>query len=749
MAPASKKSNKRKHLSDTPSSSDEDDFENPEFLPRKAKRRSSSRTSPASARTKTCSKDLKNGTSSKPVVNGKDHGKRNGKKHAKDQESNLSEDETDSDGDGPGSTCSQGASMSKQELKLSKTKKVEEKSAKLSAEGESGRRKTVAVTNRKTSTADVTPGTSRKKRTDSMTGENGKLHDKKIGKMHEKKQTSQLSDDSDSDQDNPASQLEEVKKGLSAFRYQKSPKTPKMLAERKSTEPTPSTSKGTPAQRKKASSGTPVMECLKVKVKKSSASSRSSTKASGKKSSNTGSPSGGKKTGGKGKAKGQDKKGKEAKSPKEQKITQQYVNLEEGDVLFEVTRRKSSNNIVLSLNRAAMGLNNNGKVYASAHEPYLRTLRSLGLYHTASPFDRRVTVIEWHPSHPTLVAAGSKGGDIILWNFEKVGMDCFIQGIGPGGYVSALKFSPWNDSQVYTAQLDGTVNLLDFNGRNNRNFLSTHSWSNWYCAADVNTPHKMLVAGESQGHVVMMDTEGEKLWQHRLHKSKVTHVEFNTGCDWLLVTASTDRTVKLWDIRMVEGKGSALYTLEHDHPINSAYFSPNDHCKLLTTDQHHDLRVYSGPDWGRLDTAIYHPHRFFQHLTPIKACWHPMYDLAVVGRYPDNKSPHHVPGEANTIDIFNINTGETVCQLQDQGAPGIKSLNKFSPSGESLVSAMGYNILIWQRKEILQDKQEKLMEKMQGEVAAHLDTPGVARRPRARQPAGKMAAKIKKKLQDQ
>ncbi|KAI8517436.1 DNA damage-binding protein 2 [Branchiostoma belcheri] len=602
MAPASKKSKKRKHL-ESLSSSDEDDFENPEFLPRKAKRRSlSSRTSPATAR-KTSNKKLKSETPTKlvSVVNGKNRGKKNGKERAKNRASDLSGDDTDSDQDKP-----------------------------------------------------------------------------------------------DSDQENPSPQLEEVKKGLSAFRYQKSPKTPKMLAETKAAEPTPSTSKVTPTQRKKATSGTPIMECLKVK----------------------------------------------------EKTTQQYVNLEDREVSFEVTRRKSSN-IVLSLNRTTMGLNNNGKVYASPHEPYLRTLRSLGLYRTASPFDRRVTALEWHPSHPTMIAAGSKGGDIFLWNFEKVGADCFIQGRGPGGYVSALKFSPWNDSQVYTAQLDGTVNLLDFNGRNNRNFLSTNSWSNWYCAADVSAPLKMLVAGESQGHVVMMDTDGHKLWQHQLHKSKVTHVEFNPGCDWLLVTASTDRTVKLWDMRMVEGRGSALYTLEHDHPINSAYFSPNDHCKLLTTDQHHDLRVYSGPDWGRLDTAIYHPHRFFQHLTPIKACWHPMYDLAVVGRYPDNKSPHHRPGEANTIDIININTGETVCQLRDQGAPGIKSLNRFSPSGESLLSAMGYNILIWQRKEILQDKQEKLMEKMQGELAAHLDTPGVARRPRPRPPAGKMAAKIKKKLQDQ
>lgn len=50
-----------------------------------------------------------------------------------------------------------------------------------------------------------------------------------------------------------------------------------------------------------------------------------------------------------------------------------------------------------------------------------------------------------------------------------------------------------------------------------------------------------------------------------------------------------------------------------------AYFSPTDGAKLLSTDQHNEIRVYSCSDWTKPQHLIPHPHRQFQHLTPIKA----------------------------------------------------------------------------------------------------------------------------------
>lgn len=46
-----------------------------------------------------------------------------------------------------------------------------------------------------------------------------------------------------------------------------------------------------------------------------------------------------------------------------------------------------------------------------------------------SPFNRRVTAMEWHPTNPDLVVVGSKGGDIIWWDTHNVKNQKFIQGV--------------------------------------------------------------------------------------------------------------------------------------------------------------------------------------------------------------------------------------------------------------------------------------------------------------------------------
>ena len=62
--------------------------------------------------------------------------------------------------------------------------------------------------------------------------------------------------------------------------------------------------------------------------------------------------------------------------------------------------------------------------------------------------------------------------------------------------------------------------------------------------------------------------------------------------------------MKVWDVRNLTDaqdtntlrKERCLQTLEHDKPVNSAYFSHVDGTRLLTTDQHSQLRVYKGKE---------------------------------------------------------------------------------------------------------------------------------------------------------
>ncbi|CAH1773007.1 unnamed protein product [Owenia fusiformis] len=344
----------------------------------------------------------------------------------------------------------------------------------------------------------------------------------------------------------------------------------------------------------------------------------------------------------------------------------------------------------------------------SAKSSIVQLVTDMQLYRTASPFDRRVTALEWHPNNPSMLAVGSKGGDIILWNVNELNQDTFVQGKGPGGSIQAMKFWPDDPKCLLTASIDGKIELHDFEGVQNKVFLDTMDLDHWFCGVDVNSQRKVLSAGDNKGNVTLMNTQGKKIWQSRLHKNKVTHVEFSPREDWLLCTASMDQTVQLWDLRMVKDRSSVLKVLPHSKGVNSAYFSPTDGKRLLCTDQHDELRVYGGPSWT-LGTTISHPHRAFRHITPIKAQWHPLEDLIIVGRYPDPKFPGYTQGEKRTIDVFDADTGDVKCQLHDPGAPGIISLTKFNHQGDSLACGMGFNILLWNRREFVEEKQEKLM----------------------------------------
>ncbi|KAG7467949.1 hypothetical protein MATL_G00137650 [Megalops atlanticus] len=423
---------------------------------------------------------------------------------------------------------------------------------------------------------------------------------------------------------------------------------------------------------------------------------------------------------------------------------------------FSSQRKDRPSSIVHYIYKNTLGQNIHLQMRQCLQQPFLRSLGSYQLFRTASPFDRRVTCLEWHPTHPSTLAVGSKGGDIVLWDYEVLKKTCFIQGKGAGDFIGGMKFCPTDSSKIFAASGDGTLTLQSFEGRPAQIMSRTpdcghdhHNVCFWYCSVDVSLSRQAVVTGDNMGRVLLLGIDGQAIWNHKLHKAKVTHTEFNPRCDWLLATASVDHTVKLWDLRNIKDKSSFLHEMPHDKAVNSAYFNPTDGSKLLTTDQYDQIRVYSSSDWSRPQEVISHPHRQFQHLTPIKATWHPTYDLIVAGRYPDERV---CPGELRTIDIFDASTGALVSQLRDPNAPGIISLNKFNPMGDVLGSGMGFNILIWNREEMVSSRQERLMREMGEELglgsraSSSRAQHGTQHRPRADGRGTAEKARLKKKL---
>lgn len=320
-------------------------------------------------------------------------------------------------------------------------------------------------------------------------------------------------------------------------------------------------------------------------------------------------------------------------------------------------------------------------------------------------FDRRITSMQFHPRDPRLIGLGSKSGTLAIRFLDaEFNPKTFVQwdGIGPGGSITSIAFDPFTRDSVLTSSIDGTVKISCFTDLSRKTLLDTESFSTWYCSVNVSHETGLIIAGDTSGVLKLLSNKDLKvISQHRLHKKKINTAEFCKSRDWLLATASLDNTVKLWDIRKLEEK-SPLNVLDHEHPVNSAYFSYTNGNRLLTTDQHSELRVYGGPLFS-LETIIAHPHRHFQHLTPIKAAWHPLCDLAVVGRYPDPNWPTYET-ETRTVDIICAETGKMAVQLKSVSCEGIISLNVFNASGEILASGMGMFVPYWRMKPPFESK---------------------------------------------
>ncbi len=323
------------------------------------------------------------------------------------------------------------------------------------------------------------------------------------------------------------------------------------------------------------------------------------------------------------------------------------------------------------------------------------------VYKTASPFNRRVTCIEWHPTYHNVAAFAAHSGSVYLWNAEDPSRDHVIEGIGYGyGCITDMKFNPRNPSLIYTTSVDGRFCLRDFEGRKTEVHLDTMDIQLWWCSMDVSLQYSAIFVGDSAGNAVILDLDGQTICKYRrLHRGKIKYAEFCPARSWTLATASNDHTVALWDIRMLRSQNTLtasrptpVEVMEHEGVVTSARFDPIFGSRLLTTAQNSELRVYDPNNFSEPAVVVKHPHRHFQHMTDITASWHPFYEnLCVLGRYParDDKD------QTRCIDLMDLESGQRLGYLHSSSLKGIIQINKFNAFGDSLASGMGHTCLLW------------------------------------------------------
>nr|XP_024219250.1 DNA damage-binding protein 2-like [Halyomorpha halys] len=322
-------------------------------------------------------------------------------------------------------------------------------------------------------------------------------------------------------------------------------------------------------------------------------------------------------------------------------------------------------------------------------------------------FDRRITALQFHPKDPNLLSIGSDSGKITIRSIGKPMAIVNWDGIGYRGSITYIKFDPLVSNSVLMTSVGGTA-LWRYNYKENAvyRFLYTGDFTKYFCSINASKDYKLTYVGDAAGTMGIIDPDNKLVGVHKIHEGKINSLEIPKGYDWLLASASQDKTVKIWDIRKIKPR-KPLHELPHNRPVSSANFSEVDSMRLLTTDDSKQLRVYKGALLD-LETVIVHPHRRLHHMIPIKATWHPLSDMIIVGRYPDPGQEGYVDGEVYTVDIVSAESGLIRLQLDPILCGNILNLNAFNSNGEILASTMGQNILYWKARNFTETFQNNI-----------------------------------------
>lgn len=87
-----------------------------------------------------------------------------------------------------------------------------------------------------------------------------------------------------------------------------------------------------------------------------------------------------------------------------------------------------SSNLTLQLHGYTMGIPRKN-LYKSATKCVIDMLSDMQISTMTSPFNRRVTAMDWHPTNPDVVVVGSKGGDVFWWDTSNIEKQKFHQGL--------------------------------------------------------------------------------------------------------------------------------------------------------------------------------------------------------------------------------------------------------------------------------------------------------------------------------
>ena len=105
-------------------------------------------------------------------------------------------------------------------------------------------------------------------------------------------------------------------------------------------------------------------------------------------------------------------------------------------------KKNDKKSLVSLVHGVRSGLVKRSEYSAAAVRPIIENVARLRVSQQVYRFTGEVTAIAWHPSRPHLAAAGSWGGDIIVWDTSRdtEGRKTLYKSRIQGGSIRSLKF---------------------------------------------------------------------------------------------------------------------------------------------------------------------------------------------------------------------------------------------------------------------------------------------------------------------
>ncbi|KAM5341860.1 hypothetical protein ACJ41O_014891 [Fusarium nematophilum] len=361
----------------------------------------------------------------------------------------------------------------------------------------------------------------------------------------------------------------------------------------------------------------------------------------------------------------------------------------------------------------------------------LKGLRSrmgdLTLYEQWAPNDIKITpqrayALGFHPTESkAIIFAGDKEGAMGVFDASQTAPevdDDDEDAAIPDPVISAFKthsrtitsfvFSSHESNSVYSSSYDSSIRKLDLEKQQ-----SVQLWAP--ADSDEDLPISALDMADSEPNILYFSTldggvgrydmrtsDDAEIWT--LSQQKIGGFSIHPLQPHLLATASLDRTLKIWDLRKISGKGDLRHPAllgEHDSRLSVSHASWSAGGHLATSSYDDTIKIYdfsdasswkAGHDIGSnaMEPAhqVRHNNQTGRWVTILKPQWQ---------KRPNDGIQKFVIGNMNRfVDVF-ASDGSQLAQLGGDGISAVPAVAHFHPTLDWVAGATASGKLcLWQ-----------------------------------------------------